>query len=184
MAKEKYTIDNIPHYLYNGVKIVLLCDSDVNNTFKPYIKETDEINAYEVTEELINYLNDNDIETCATYDDIYAYKQPDKEEIIYTQVRNYENEQHLTDEWITEAWAEWDRYEREYRTITDKYYEWRSVRSYYISRINSCSNEMLPTIKSEWDNEIEQNKPKNNPYDVLDYDDSFEALLSETNKNI
>ena len=193
MEKVKYTIDNIPYYLYDGDKVVLLSDWEMEKSgFDPLVKECD-FNPYLLTDELTKYLNDNDITPLRCEDDSYSDNLPDGEEIIFDEIVNVENEQRLIPCWITEEWCKWDRFEREYRVRTDKYYSWTSQRYIYINEINEIFHAKaddkefikykIDSLRKSWEEEIKANKPYNNMYDVDDFDDSFDSLLEETNYN-
>ena len=193
MSKEKYTMDNIPYYLYAGNKVILLNDDEVKKGgFKP-VKNEWCCNPYKITSELINYLRDNDITPLRCGEDSYSGILSNGEEIIFDEIVNFENEQRLIPCWTTEEWQKWDRFEREYRVTTNNYYSWKSQREIYINDINDilcCRADdkdfikyKIDSLRKEWEEEIKANKPDNSMYDVDDFDDSFDALLAETNYN-
>ena len=184
-----YQLNSILSYLYNGKKVVLLYTEEMKNSgFEPFVTEGYERDPYELTQELVDYINENDISVCATYDDCYSMPEPGVE-ITYTQVKNIENEQHLIYEWVTKSYAEWDEFEREYLDKTDRYYHWTSQRTYFIERIERIKEvwgrdhdwkaKELDELRQEWDKDVEEARPENNPYDIFCIDSSFDKLIEQ-----
>lgn len=152
-------------YNYDGEEVVMLYEDDMAESgFEPVADDSASINPYLATNELLAYINRNEINPAGTYDDLYDECDSYGEEITYTQVKNVENEQHLMYEWVTKSYAEWDEFEREYLDETDSYYDWTSVRTQYIRRYEKGedANELL----EEWAEEVEKARPKNSPYDI------------------
>ena len=151
-------------YQYRGEEVVMLHDDEMADSgFEPVVVDSD-INPYLATNELLEYITRNEINPAGTYDDSYDECASYGEEIVHTQVKNIENEQHLIYEWVTVSYAEWDEFEREYLDETDIYYDWTSIRSQYIRRYEN--GEDANKLLKEWEEEVEEARPKNSPYDI------------------
>lgn len=165
-------------YTFNSKRVVLLDSMEMaNSNFKPV--ETNNYNGvdpYEVTEELLAYIQHHNINTLLCYDDAYSVPSEDGTEIIYTLVKNIENKQCLTSEYVTKEYAEWDNFESSYLDTTDSYHQWTSRRQEYLDKI--WDEEDLDKLRQQWDEEIEREKPKSSMYD-FGQDTSFDSLLEE-----
>ena len=178
-------------YKYNGKEVIMLHDDEMaDSEFSSYLNDGCSINPYLATNELLAYITRNEIKECATYDDCYSIPESGAE-IIHTQVKNIELDQHLIYEWVTKAYAEWDEFEREYLDKTDSYYHWTSQRTYFIERIRRINeayeydhdsdwrDEELEELRQEWEKEVKEAKPENNRYDIFCEEASFDDLVAE-----
>lgn len=165
-------------YIYKNIEVVLLDSCEMNDTeFRPVERNSyNGVEAFAATAELLAYIEANNIDTYFTYDDAYSAPSEDGTKIIYTRVKNIENEQHLIYEFVTKEYAEWDEFEREYLETTDCYYDRTSVRRQYLDRIDAGEN--LEKLRGEWDEEVADARPKHSMYDFCQ-DASFDALLEE-----
>ena len=165
-------------YTYESKRVVLLDSMEMAETgFEPVDTNTYKgVEPYEVTEELLAYIKANNISTHLCYDDVYSAPSEEETEIIYTLVKNIENEQCLTSEYVTKEYAEWDNFESSYLDTTDSYHQWTSRRREYLDKI--WNEEDLDELRQQWDEEIEREKPKSSMYDFCQ-DTSFDALLEE-----
>lgn len=165
-------------YIYKNIEVVLLDSCEMNDTeFRPVERNSyNGVEAFAATAKLLAYIEANNIDTYITYDDAYSAPSEDGTEIIYTRVKNIENEQHLIYEFVTKEYAEWDEFEREYLETTDCYYDRTSRRQEYLDMI--WNEEDLDELRQKWEEEIEREKPKSNMFD-FGQDTSFDALLEE-----
>lgn len=98
--------------------------------------------------------NDND-EPHLTLDDSYSCYGGCTDIDIHSVV-NPENEQRLSDDWVSDVYADTDEYERELCRLTDRYCDWTSSRSSMVDKIIDAINEGedLSALKEEWESTV------------------------------
>lgn len=167
----------VNYYYYGDLEVVLLYTHEISG-FLPL--ESGDIAPYELTPELLSYMNANNINECLTEDDSYSsYSEP--EAIVESTFQNFENEQCLSTGWVRESYALMNEAHRELATTTNSYYEWSSEREIFMDLIFNriLRNEDLQDLESEWINICSS---YSSPYD--DDDISFNSLVEEARRQI
>lgn len=166
-------------YTYNNQQIVLLHDSEVKSLIAdvlPVASMGDKYNPYILTDEIVGLIYAGKIEAHKTYED--GYNEYDEEndggEIVYAEIRNAENSQHLIYDWVGVDWVETDKAERELCVTTDTFHDWTSERRSMIEKLQSGGN--ISELKKEWETIVESF----NTSDVYE-DYSWDGIIEEAN---
>ena len=133
-------------YSYNGYNGILAStDNPKFESIKPLYVNNDQ-GFYTILS--IKDIDVTDDDALITYDETYCGEiDEDFIPILCESVVNIENKQNLINEWVTSDYYELDFIQREFITITDSYYDWKSELS---SFLESCGNLSKKEIKAEW----------------------------------